>query len=75
MSFAAKEKKNVQNQDKQTPHTVLQKISPKPTRTPLTPKRWVLPQPCIKYHLQHSFPATGTLSVKWNLQVSENASG
>ena len=36
MSFVAKGKrKDVQNQDKQTPHTVLQKLSPKPTRTPL----------------------------------------
>ena len=26
---------DVQNQDKQTPHTVLQKLSPKPTHTPL----------------------------------------
>ena len=29
-------KRNVPNQDKQTPHTVLQKISPKTLRTPLT---------------------------------------
>ena len=28
------EKKSIQNQDKQTLHTVLQKLSPKPTRTP-----------------------------------------
>ena len=36
MSFAAKgEKRNEQNEDKQTPHTVLQKLSPKPTHTPL----------------------------------------
>ena len=36
MSFVAKGKrKDVQNQDKQTPHTVLQKLSPKPTRTSL----------------------------------------
>ena len=27
--------KKLQNQDKHTPHTVLQKLSPKPTRTPL----------------------------------------
>ena len=32
MTFAAKGKKNsIQNQDKQRPHTVLQKLSPKPT--------------------------------------------
>ena len=38
MSFVAKEKKrNVQNQDKHTPPTVLQKLSPKPLRTPLKP--------------------------------------
>ena len=29
-------RRNVQNQDKQTPHTVLQKLSPKPSRTPLS---------------------------------------
>ena len=37
MSFTAKEREkkgNVQNQDKQTPYTVLQKLSPKPLRTP-----------------------------------------
>ena len=40
MSFAAKgEKKEVQNQDKQTPHIVLQKLSPKPSRTPLMQKK------------------------------------
>ena len=27
-------KKNLQNQDKQTPHTVLQKLCPKPTPPP-----------------------------------------
>ena len=34
MGFLAKEKKGQQNQDKQTPHTILQKskkLSPKPT--------------------------------------------
>ena len=36
MNFAAKERKNVQNQDKQTPPTVLQKLSPKPTCPPLS---------------------------------------
>ena len=36
MSFAAKGKKQEQNQDKQTLHTVLQKLSPKPTQLPLT---------------------------------------
>ena len=37
MRFAAKNKRkrNVPNQDKQTPHTVLQKLSPKTLRTPL----------------------------------------
>ena len=35
MSFAAKRKKNYQNLDKQTPHTVLQKLSPKSTHLPL----------------------------------------
>ena len=36
MSFAAKEgKKSQQNKDKKTPHTVLQKLSPKPTPGPL----------------------------------------
>ena len=37
MSFVAKgeKKKELQNQDKQTPHTVLQKVSPKPTTCPL----------------------------------------
>ena len=36
MSFAAKGKKrNDQDQDKQTPHTVLQKLSPKTTPVPL----------------------------------------
>ena len=41
MSFVAKGKKKriVQNQDKQTPHTVLQKLSPKPSRTLLMHKR------------------------------------
>ena len=35
ISFMSKGKKrNVPNQDKQTPHTVLQKISPKMLRTP-----------------------------------------
>ena len=39
MSFVAKGKKrrNVQNQDKHTPPTVLQKLSPTPLRTPLKP--------------------------------------
>ena len=41
----AKGGKNVQNQDKQTPQTVLQKLSLKPTRTPLIPRRWVYAQP------------------------------
>ena len=40
MSFVAKgknkkQKSSMQNQDKQTPHTVLQKLSPKLTPTPL----------------------------------------
>ena len=36
MSFTAKEKKrNIQNQDKQTPHTLLQKLPPKALYTPL----------------------------------------
>ena len=35
MSFTAKGKKNEQNQDKQTPHTVLQKLIQKPTHAPL----------------------------------------
>ena len=39
MSFTAKGGKNVQNQDKQTPHTVLQKLSPKLTCTPLKKKK------------------------------------
>ena len=34
-----KKKKIDQNQDKHTPHTVLQKLSPKTTHVPLTPKR------------------------------------
>ena len=41
MSFVAKEreiKKEVPNQDKQTPHTILQNVSPKTLRTLLTPK-------------------------------------
>ena len=39
MSFVAKKKKkkrNDQNQETQTPHTVLQKLSPKTTRVPLS---------------------------------------
>ena len=35
MIFAAKGEKSTQNQDKQTPNTVLQKLSPKLTHTPL----------------------------------------
>ena len=36
MNFAAKgKKKSLQIQDKQTPHTVLQKLSPKTTTSPL----------------------------------------
>ena len=36
MSFAAKEKKSIYKiKDKQTPHTVLQKLSPKARPTPL----------------------------------------
>ena len=51
-SFAAKEKKkekrNDQNQDKQTPHTVLQKLSPKTTHVPLN-LNWRYS--CLKEHL------------------------
>ena len=36
MSFAAKGKKDVQTQDKQTPDTILQKLSPELTCTPLS---------------------------------------
>ena len=44
MSFAAKGEKKYKNQDKQTPHTVLQKLSPKPTRTPVSDMDlWVFP--------------------------------
>ena len=35
MSFAAKRKNNAQNQDKQTPHIALQKLSPKTVMHPL----------------------------------------
>ena len=38
------EKKSKQNKDKQTPHTVLQKLSPKLTPTLLTPKQLVARQ-------------------------------
>ena len=37
MSFATKGKKNVQKSRQQTPHTVLQKLSPKLSHTPLMP--------------------------------------
>ena len=57
MSFAAKGKKSsTQNQDKQTPHTVLQKLPPKLTPTPLTPRQRVPPQPHKKKkNIQNSF--------------------
>ena len=70
MSFAAK-RKNVQNQDKQTPHTVPQKLSPKPTWTPLKVKVVTSPPgeraayvpmtpPKLRFGISH--PKTVTLS-------------
>ena len=67
MSFAAKgEKKgNGQNQDKQTPHTVLQKLSPKPCTTPLK-ERKVLE--CFTW----SFNAFNLLEAGWVFYGPEN---
>ena len=50
MSFVAKGKKslNDQNQDKQTPHTVLQKLSPKTTHVPSTLVGTVFPLGIIR---------------------------
>ena len=45
MSFAAKGKIKLQNQDKQTPHTVLQKLTPKLTPCPLIKKEMVFQEP------------------------------
>ena len=64
MSFAAKGKQKKIHQikgKKQTPHTVLQKLSPKPTPGPLTPKR----RAKGKFH----YPTAGLFSASLKMKI------